>query len=503
MSRASRGRHVSEPPGHGLRRALVRTAGVLCSILVLTMVVGVVAYVRLQGNIDAVDISAAAGNNRPTQTAPTDANAGLPPMNVLVMGSDTREGLDDPDVFGGVTENTGGARSDTAMLVHLSTGRTSATVVSIPRDLMVPLPACDDPDATADDAPVRQFNSAFSSGGAGCTLKAIEQNWGIPIQHYAVINMEGFQSMVQALGGVDMCFAEPLRDRDSGLDVPAGQVTLDGATALAFVRARHNIGDGSDTQRTGRQQDFLAAVVREATSSGLLLRPDRLLRFLDAATQSLQTDPDLASIPSLSSLALQVQGIPTDQIRFLTIPVEEYAPDANRLQLADSADLVWESIRDDTPLPGTEAVQPAPTGPTGPPPTVSPADVTVRVTNSSGSEGLAVQAGAALQAQGFVVSGLDNGVAGQVTGAVVRYAPQDAETARTLQAAFPGATLEADNDRAVGDLQVELGAGAPSVVEVPNRLGTGALPDQPIVSTAGGTGAVVDSKPASDDPCTA
>jgi len=481
----------------------VRTAGVLASLLVLAMVAGVVAYVQLEGNITSVDVTDAAGTNRPTAAAEPDddPNAGLPPMNVLVMGSDTREGLSDADPFGGVTSETSGERSDTALLVHLSAGRTSATVVSIPRDLMLPQPDCADPEATAEGAPLRQFNSAFSIGGPGCTLKVLEQNTGIPIEHYAVVNMEGFQSMVDGLGGVDMCLPEPLQDEASGLDLPAGEVTLDGTSALAFVRARKGIGNGSDTDRIDRQQDFLSAVVREATSSGLLLRPDRLYRFLDAATESLQTDPELASIRALSDLAVQVQGIPTEEIRFLTIPVEEYARDPNRLQLADSADAVWEALRKDTPLPGTEPT-PEPTPSAPPVLTVSPADVTVEVTNSSGTEGLARQAAAALEAQGFVIATRDNLEVG-LSGVVVRHAPQDAAAAATVQAAFPGAVLEANAGRTAGVVQVELGAGAPSVVEVSNRVGTAPLPAQPIQASApGGTGDV-DAKSAAEDPCAA
>lgn len=504
-ARPPRGRHVAEPPGHGLRRALKTTASVLASLLVLAMVAGGVAYFRLQGNITSVDVTDAAGTNRPTATPESedeeDPNAGLPPMNILLMGSDTREGLTDADPFGGVTSETGGQRSDTTLIVHLSGGRTSATVVSIPRDLMLPQPDCADPEATADGAPMRQFNSAFSIGGPGCTLKVIEQNTGIPIQHYAVVNMEGFQSMVDALGGVDMCLPEPLEDRATGLDLPAGRVMLDGATALAFVRARKGIGNGTDTDRIDRQQDFLSAVVREATSSGLLLRPDRLFRFLDAATESLQTDPELASIRRLSDLALQVQGIPTQEILFLTIPVEEYSRDSNRLQVADSAATVWDALRDDTPLPGSEPTpEPTPVAPSAL--TVAPADVTVEVTNSSGAEGLAQQAAAALEAQGFVIATRDNGPVG-MSGVVVRHAPQDAAAAATVQAAFPGAVLEADAARAPGVVQVELGAGAPSVVEVPNRVGTEPLPAQPIVAgPPGGTGGVV-AKSAAEDPCAA
>jgi LCP family protein required for cell wall assembly len=477
----------------------VRTAVVVAGLLVVALVVGAVAVVRLQGNITEVDVTDIAGTNRPTSTVTSDPGAGLPPMNILVMGSDTREGLSNADAFGGVNDETRGQRADTTLVVHLSAGRTSATVVSIPRDLMLPLPDCTDPASTIVGARLRQFNSAFSDGGPGCTLKAVEQNTGIPIDHFAVVNMEGFQSMVDALGGVDMCFSTPLEDRATGLSLPAGQVKLDGPTALQFVRARKGLGNGTDTDRIQRQQDFLAAVVREATSSGLLLRPDRLLRFLDAATRSLQTDPELASIPVLSDMALQVRDVPPDEIRFLTIPVEEYSRDANRLQLAPAAAQVWQALRDDTPLPGTE---PAPTPSASPVvPTVPPAAVSVQVTNSSGAEGLALQAASALEAQGFAIAARDNGPA-PVVGVVVRHAPQDAEAAVTVQAAFPGATLQADPARPGGVVQVELGAGAPAVVAVPNRAGTGELPPQPIVAPAPPP-PPIDVQPASEDPCAA
>jgi LCP family protein required for cell wall assembly len=337
---------------------------VVAAVLAVLVVGSLVAFWRFEGNISAFDISAIAGNNRPRQ-AVSDPSTDLAPMNVLVMGSDTRTELEDASEFGGTTDPMlQGARSDTTLLVHLSADRRSATVVSIPRDSMVPVPDCDDPEATLDDAPVRQFNFAFRDGGPGCTVKTVEANTDIFVDHFAVVNFEGFQAMVDGLGGVDVCLPEPVRDPASGLDLPAGVSHVDGHTALQYVRARKEIGDGSDIGRIDRQQAFLSSVVQEATSTGLLLRPDRLLRFLDAATKSLTTDPEIASIRALSDLALQVRTMEPDQIRFVTVPIEAYPADPNRVQWADGADVLWTALRTDSPLPAPQATPSTP-GPSG------------------------------------------------------------------------------------------------------------------------------------------
>ena len=354
------------------------------------------------------------------------------------------------------------------------------------------------------------FNEAFSIGGPACTVKAVEQNTGIGIDHFAVVNFEGFQSMVDALGGVDICVKEAVSDPKTHLDLEAGTHHLAGRDALRFVQSRKGFGDGSDIGRIGRQQDFLSAVARQATDKGLLLRPDRLLGFLDAATKSLTTDSELGSIKALSDLALQVRNLKPEQINFVTVPVRSWPQDPNRVEWTDDADALWESMRDDKPLPGTEP-EPTESGtattPPPPTPTVSPDELSVEVINSSGVQGLAVQASQALAVQGFEISGRSNGTVGEVEGAVIRHPADQAEAAVTLQAAFPGSTLEADDSLTDG-FEVELGAGAPSVVEVSNRVGSQALPEQPIVATSGGSGSSSGSKPsldarvASDETCT-
>ncbi len=510
-SRPARGRHVADHRHSPGVRVLRGVLGVVAGVTVLALVAGGLAYFRLQGNIATVDLAEIVGNNRPSQTVEADPETNLPPMNILLMGSDTREGLTDASGFGGKgNSDLQGERSDTTLLVHLAADRKSAIVASIPRDSMVRIPDCADPDATLQGAQRLMFNSAFSIGGPACTVKAVEQNTAIPIDHFAVVNFEGFQAMVDALGGVDICVKEAVSDPKTKLKLDAGTHHLGGRDALRFVQSRKGFGDGSDIGRIGRQQDFLSAVAREATDSRLLLRPDRLLGFLDAATKSLTTDSELGSITALSDLALQVKDLKPDQINFVTVPNRPYPADPNRVEWTDDADALWAAIRGDEPLPGTA---PAPTAsgsattPPAPVPTVSPDQLAVKVVNSSGVSGLAVQASEALAVQGFSISGRTNGTVGDVTGAVIRHPVDQAAAAVTLQAAFPGSVLKPDASL-TGGFVVELGSGAPSVVEVPNRLGTQPLPEQPIVATAGGSGSGTGSTPtltsrvASDESCT-
>jgi LCP family protein required for cell wall assembly len=516
---AARGRHVADRSRrtHPVARAL---ATVAACVLVVALAAAAVVYVRLDGNITGVDLTSI--GNRPQSSATRDAATDLPPLNILLMGSDTRTELENADEFGGESDLTGADHSDTTLLVHLAADRESAFVISIPRDSMVKRPDCDDPSDTGDASDLGIFNTAFNegaqsggvAGGALCTVRTVEANTGVYVDHFAVVNFEGFRDMVDALGGVDICVPEPIDDPATGLRLPAGTSHLDGTEATQFVRARKGIGNGSDIGRIDRQQAFLSAVVREATSSGLLLRPDRLLGFLDAATASLTTDEEIASPRALSELALQARSLPPEQIRFVTVPTVPYEPDPNRVIWTDEAEALWQAAREDLPLPGTEPAEPtaspsasssAPTTSAPPALTARPDQLSVRVVNSSGVEGLARQAGDALAVQGFAISGLANGEE-DVEGVLVRHAPDDEAAAATLAAAFPGATLRADTSLSAGDYVVDLGVGAPAVVEVPNRLGTEPLPEQPLGAGAtpgGGAGAspTIDARVAADESC--
>ncbi|NMM17444.1 MAG: LCP family protein [Cellulomonas sp.] len=339
------------------------------------------AYTRLQGNIESADVTSLLGD-RPTKAPPAnpnDPNAGKA-VNILLIGSDVRTG--DNGTIGGVVS---GMRSDTAIVLHISADRSRIEAVSIPRDSLVKIPACQRSDGSTSKAQTGMFNAAFSFGSesgkvsdaAACTMKTVEQTTGVFIDHYVVIDFAGFITMVNALGGVPICVPNALDSPDAGLHVSAGFQTLDGPTALAFARARKGagLGDGSDTGRIVRQQKLLAATVKTARSKNLLTDIPELVRFLNAATSSITTDPDLASIPSMSGLAFSVKN--TRDIQFMTIPFGPAPSDPNRVVWTKAADPIWANIAKDVPMLGT--VTPAATAGT----TTTPSAATAPSTTSS------------------------------------------------------------------------------------------------------------------------
>jgi LCP family protein required for cell wall assembly len=462
-----------------LRRGVIAIAAGLVVILAL----GVLAYVKLNGNIHQLDVSKLLGQ-RPQTNVAVNKLTNLKPMNILVIGSDTR------DLGTSSFGTTPGARSDTTLILHLSGDRRSAVVVSIPRDSMTRAPRdCKNPKSSVADGPIRMWNANYSLGGPACLIRTVEGTTGIFIDHFMVVNFVGFQSMVDALGSVEVCVPTAIKDPLSHLDLPAGRSRVTGQEALAFVRVRHNIGDGSDLGRIARQQAFLSSMVQEATSTNLLLRPDKLFRFLDAATKSLTTDPGMANLNALREVAQSVVGLKSSQVRFVTVPTEAYPPDHNRVQWTSAADALWRSIRDDAPLPGTKRApgpKPAPTT-TSPPPvlTVTPDQITVFLGNDSGVAGIARQAADDLRLQGFKISGLATESSGKA-GVTVSYSAANHEKALTVAAAFPGAVLVRD-DSAGDVIRVSVGTGSPNVIVVPNRLGTTPLPTHTLRATAAPT----------------
>ena len=479
-----------------LRRGTIAVA----SGLVLLLVLGVLAYFKLSGNITQFDVSKLLGQ-RPSNSATANKLTNLRPVNILVMGSDTRD-LGTSEY--GTTQQVTGARSDTTLILHLSADRKSAVVVSVPRDSMTRAPRdCKDPSSSVADGPIRQWNANFSLGGPACLIRTVEANTGIFIDHFMVLNFEGFKSMVDALGSVEVCVPTAVNDPYSNLHLPAGHSRVSGDEALAFVRARHNVGnDASDLGRINRQQAFLSSMVQEATSSGLLLRPDKLFRFLDAATKSLTTDPELANLNALREVAQSVVGLKSSQVRFVTVPVEAYPPDHNRVQWTSAAPALWKSLRDDTALPGaatpTPTPTPTPTTTATPVLTVAPDKITVHVINESGVVGLARQATQDLGLQGFKIDGSSTG-SNLSQGVTVVYSSANHAKALTIAAAFPGAVLV--EDETAGDvIRVSLGTGSPNVVEVPNRLGTTPLPTHSMTATAAPT-VTITARTADSDIC--
>ncbi len=335
----------------GKRRARRRRSHTVAKVLVATLVVlGMVTglsvtylYRSLSGNLTVLDIDDSLVGERPEKV---EVAGPQEPLNVLVMGSDTREGENNID---GLTED--GERSDTTLLLHFSADRERAYGVSIPRDSMVNRPQCkDESGEVTPAADYQMWNVAYQVGGPACTIQQFESLTGIRLDHFVVVDFTGFQDMVDAVGGVEVCIPEDIDDREHGMYLEAGTRKLEGIQALNYVRQRYALSGGSDVGRMKRQQAFVASMVNTVLSSGTLARPDRLLNFLQAATESLTLDEGLGDLFKIAKLGYEFRGIGLDNVQFLTIPHTVDPNDPNRLVWTEDADDVWNKLKNDEPL---------------------------------------------------------------------------------------------------------------------------------------------------------
>lgn len=340
MSDATGKHRAADRPRH----LVLRAVGYL--VLVLSVGMGLfVAYTyrTLNDNLTVIDADRQLFN-RPDK----EDVAGRDPLNILVMGSDSREGDNNIDGLTG-----GGERSDTTILLHVSGDRKQAYGVSLPRDAMVRRPDCKDGEGTTIPGSGDQlvmWNEAFALGGPTCTVQQTEQLTGIRVDHFVVVDFRGFKDMVDAIDGVEICVPEDVDDRAHGIFLKAGRRVASGQEALNYVRVRSGISSNGDIGRMKRQQVFLAEMAKKASSMETLANPARLTSFLRAATRSLTLDKDLGTIKKLYDLSREFDGIALDDIRFLTVPWDWWPEDPNRLIWTAQADSLWERMQDDRPL---------------------------------------------------------------------------------------------------------------------------------------------------------
>jgi LCP family protein required for cell wall assembly len=319
-------------------RRLLKRIGIGLAVLAMIISGGaVIAYKHFEGNISTEDFL---DGPRPTPEVKG-------PINVLVMGSDTREGANGKGIGG----DTPGL-SDTTILLHLSADRKFAYGVSLPRDAMVERPACPRKNGNGTDpGGLTQFNAAYAIGGPACTVKTVEALTNIRIDHFVVVDFVGFKSMVNAINGVTVCVPEEVNDTVGHIQLPAGTYKVTGQQALDYVRVRHDLGAPTgDIGRMKRQQTFISAMIKKVVSAGTLANPFRLTKFLNAATNSLTTDPGFANLKQLASLGNSLKSIGLDEIKFVTVPWEPWSEDANRVAWKADAAQLWRLIRRDRPL---------------------------------------------------------------------------------------------------------------------------------------------------------
>lgn len=477
-------RQPSRPPlrhPHRRRRILGWIAALTSLAVLVAVATGYVAYQHYNGNIARVPVFTTTPNVARPPVARTKAE------NFLLVGSDTRAGFTPEELKASGTTFDPGARSDTVILAHIPAGSAKAVLVSFPRDSWVQIPAWTDPQRKVHPAHMGKLNSAFAvgelkGGNPQLLTSTIETLTGIRIDHYVGINFVGFQNMVNALGGVDVCLRHDARDHYSGINLSAGTHHISGAVALAFVRQRHNLA-GSDLGRIQRQQYFIGAVTRKVLSAGTLLNPFKLGAFLDRATKSITADQGL-SFNGLKTLALRLRRLDSKNVQFVTVPFtdDNARRGAQSVVLLDQPKMaaLFRALRGERPPAAGPSTGPARV-------TVAPAAVRVRVYNGTGAAGLATRVAADLTGVGFTVVGKGNRVTGAGAPTVVRYGPSRADSARTLAAAVPGATLAVDPT--LGST-VELVVGANYAGARPVTVGgpaptTGASPSTTASATAG------------------
>jgi LCP family protein required for cell wall assembly len=233
------------------------------------------------------------------------------------------------------------------MVVHVDAGRTSATVVSIPRDTLVTRPPCPLPSGGSTAmAYGAMFNTAYELGGPVCAVKTVESMTGVRMDHFLEIDFSGFAKLVNALGGVTVTTGQDIDDDKSHLHLKAGTHHLDGTQALALARTRHGIGDGSDLGRIGLQQTLVRALLGQISATDLLTDPARLYQVADAVTGGLTTDTGLDSLSELMRLGQSLKGLPEGSVQTVMMPVLPAPSDPNRVVAEEpEARQLWESLR--------------------------------------------------------------------------------------------------------------------------------------------------------------
>ncbi|WP_369275378.1 LCP family protein [Streptomyces sp. R11] len=442
------------PGGEGktrlTRRGRILAWGVGAASAVVLGVAGVGAWVYqdLNDNIKSADVDDKIGGDRPENLSPGS-------KNILVVGSDSRDGANAE--YG---KDLTTMQSDTLMVLHVPANRKWATVVSFPRDSWVEVPACDKGDGSTSAPHHYKINEAFALGGtsgevagaAACSIKTVEANTGLRIDHFMSVDFQGFKGMVDALDGIEVCPEQAIHSKKARLDMEPGCQTVGGEKALGYVRVRYGVGDGSDIGRIGRQQEFMDALAEKAQAK--LTSPKALYGFLQSATKSLTTDPDLAGIKPLYGLASELKGIPSDRLTFLTVP--NYPREAD--VASDKANVVWQypqatelftSLARDREV-DKKRLEADTKNP------VYASSVRVQVLNGTGVSGLAGTVAEKLRAAGLTVAGTGN--APQNSGTTkVTYPAGLEKQAKALAARLPGVRATPDSAAGAGAVTLVVG----------------------------------------------
>lgn len=451
-------------------------------------------------------------------------NAQYGDENYLIVGTDTRSGQNSR-VGAGTTADAEGARSDTIILVNIPANRSRVVAVSFPRDLQVDRPDCQQWDnnngAYTTPLPAAnavKLNSVYADGGPECLVRVLTQMSGLNINHFIAMDFVGFEKVVSAVGGVEVCSTTPLYDYELGqiLRKP-GKQKLTGRRALNYVRARMVSTEGNgDYGRIKRQQLFMSSLLRSTLSGNVLANPNKLNQIVKTFID--YSFVDKVDTQSLLNLAESMQDIEAGRVSFVTVPTSGTSTDGSNNEIPRTEDInaIFNAIIDDRPLPGEEAKGSTSSSsstsnratssttastPQAPPTKVSataqnPGNVGLRILNGTGRAGEATDISDRLTPEGFDVRGVADASENR-TDTVIRYGPGEQDSAATLAEVFPGASIQLDNTVRSG-VEVILGSSfggelgtAPaagstlSVDQLPEAKNNSNLPNDLAVTNAG------------------
>ncbi|MGY1579575.1 LCP family protein [Streptomyces sp. MN13] len=432
------------------RRVLRWSATVLAVVIAGTAGAGYLYYQHLNGNIKKDKLNL--GDNK--IAAPTPNAAGQTPLNILLIGSDARDNKENQKL-GGARETFGGTPlADVQMLLHLSADRSNMSVVSMPRDTLVQIPKCTDPDDgkvyPASTRPTAT-NESLGHGGPGCTVATWQELTGIHIDHFMMIDFSGVVSMADAIGGVPVCVDANIHSRNasgegSGLKLEKGTTKIKGETALKWLRTRYGFGDNTDLYRAEAQHMYMNSMVRELRANATLSNPNKLRKLAEAATEAIVVDEGLGTIAKMYDLANELKKVPTDRITMTTMPNRLVG---NRVEPTDDAETVFRMVREDVALDGKDKKKAKKEEKESSDPAAADEEIAVQVRNGTGTDTLAPVGGRAtavtqlLAGEGFTQAVADSSSSVAQPTTVVR---------------FPSADLEGDAQRVAKALGIPLSA---------------------------------------------
>lgn len=364
-SRAARRRLAGRQNRRGRRRVLRWVSSVLSLLILGTAAAGYLYYRHLNGSIhtDALNL----GENKLGGSKP---NAfGQTPLNILLIGSDARDGEENQALGGASDTFDGPPLADVQMLLHLSADRTNMSVVSMPRDTLLMMPKCTEPNGKVHPASkgLVQTNESLQRGGPGCTVAAWTELTKIPIDHFMMIDFKGVVSMADAIGGVPVCVEQNVHSRNSkgegsGLKLPAGTSVIQGEQALQWLRTRYGFEDGTDIGRTHAQHQYMNSMAREFRKNAKLTNPVKLNSLAQAAIDAMVVDTGLNKIDKLYDLSMELKKVPPGRITMTTMPwVYSTRPGMEgRVEpKAGEAEDLFRMVREDIALDGQGSAAPA------------------------------------------------------------------------------------------------------------------------------------------------